>query len=208
MPRYDDLLDAVSRFHSALVAAVQARMAGHEHRALRAAMLAAAELVLAGMAETPSDDDWKLVRLYQDVAAAFLDTEHGNLPVLFTPLSYGSGNRPMTVAEVSYRAWSARASLALVHAGRDRGDADRTVAEATAWVDDDPECAARLGGALTPKAVRNMRLAVERNDPDNRIAQFARGIPSLADAGRTAARQADWFVAQIASPTGQAFLSR
>jgi hypothetical protein len=201
----DDLLDAVSRWHGALVAAVQERMAGHEHRALRAAQLAAAELLLAGMAEAPSADDWELVRLYQDIAAALFDIENGNPSERFQPVGFGSGNRPLMVAEIGYRAWAARVSLALIHAGRDKGEADRMVAEATAWIDDDPEFAKRLGGALTAKAVRNMRLAVEKNDPGDRIAQFARGIPSPAEAGRTVEQQAAWFVAQVASPEGQAY---
>jgi hypothetical protein len=200
-----DLLDAISAWHAELVAAAQERAAGHESRALRAAMLATVKLLLAGMGKAPSADDWKLIRLFMDVAAAFFESESGNQPDLFKPVAYGSGGRPMTVAEVSYRAWAARASLAQIHAGCHAGVADQRIADATAWIDDDPVFAKRLGGALTVKTVRNMRLAVEKNDPADRVAQFARGIPSPVEAGRSAQDQAVWFKAQVGSPKGQAY---
>jgi hypothetical protein len=204
MAQCDDLLDAISRWHTRLAEAAQEREAGRAARAFRAAMMAAVDLLVAGMAEAPSDDDWKLINLYADVAKAFLDLEAGHLPALFTPVAYGSGQRPLTVAEIRYRAWAARASLAQIHAGCDKGVADQKVADATAWVDDDPLFTKRLGGALTKNAVRNERLKVEHNHPSDKVALFARGIPSFVEVGQSAEEQAEWLLVQVASPAGQA----
>jgi hypothetical protein len=179
------------------------RETGDEAKGLQLAQAATVDLLMSGMDEPASEDDWKLIKLFLDVGLAFLELAQGNKPTLFEPKVRGSGNRPMTTAEVGYRAWAARASMALIHTGKAAGVADQLVAEATAWIDDDPAMAARLGGALTKNAVRNARLTAEANGNDP-IAQFARGIPSFIEAGRTAELQAAWFVAQLAKK-GQAY---
>jgi hypothetical protein len=196
----DDLQDALARFHLKLIEAVQAREVGHEARGLRMAQMAVVEFLQDGMAQEPSPDDWLLLRLFLDPAAAFLEKEQGNQAELFQADAVGKGERALTVAEVGYRAWAARAAEAHRLAGKSSGEADLVVAEATAWVDDNPAWSARLGGALTKNSVRNMRLLLGRDHP---VAQFARHIvPDTMETSASLAEQAEWLTAQLASPDG------
>lgn len=199
----EDLLDALAQFHAKLAEAALNRKAGQVARGLRMAQMAVVELLLAGMAEEPSPDDWLLLRLFQDPAAAFLEKEQGNHAELFQPDAVGKGERAFSVPETRLRGWAARAAEAQRLAGRSAGEADQVIAEATSWIDDDPTWSARLGGGLTKNAVRNMRLLLGSDHP---VAQLARHIPLLgSETGASLVEQAEWLTAQVASPEGQAY---
>jgi hypothetical protein len=127
------------------------------------------------------------------------------------PVRHGSGKQ-LTTAQIAYRGWAAQASLAQINASplaakKAAGGADLVVANATHWVAKSP-AAERLGGVLSRPTVRNMRLEVTKQT-DHPVARFTRGIPSLtAEKGTVGAKhEAKWFLDQVSSSDGQAFVA-
>jgi hypothetical protein len=180
------------------------RRDGYTHGAFQEAMTAAAEFTMWLLASIePEEHDGLISEMFVDTAAAYLDGRRGNLSHTFEPEDIGSGDKPMSVAEVRYRAFTGLSSLVMSNTAKGKRigvqACDQLVADAVAWVDDDEELARRLGGSLTRNTVRNARLKIAAGKGD--IAVFARGIPL---AGMTF-EQAGWLLEQVASRKGAAF---
>jgi hypothetical protein len=149
----------------------------------------------------------QIQNLAGNLAAAFLDLGAGNVPPLFKRRDQKVGAPQPTVAQIIFQAWAVRASNALIAVAGGRGvqKADQRVANTCRWINDNPEMKVRLGGAPSAAAVRNWRLKVMKGDEP--LATFYRGI-AVAEAEDGSPDAAEWYLEQLSSGTGLAFLKQ